>query len=58
MVHLGIDFAGIIAFDRVDIYSKTYYLKDDREVQEGVYCGIDNENRLVRGTLTINFTAS
>jgi hypothetical protein len=58
VVHLSIDVSGIIAFDRVDIYSKTYYLKDDNHDQKGVFSGIDNENRLVNGTVSINFTSS
>ena len=55
VVHFSFDFAGIIAFDRVDIYFKTYYLKKDGEIQDGVFSGIDNENRLVNGSVDINF---
>ena len=55
VVHFWFNFAGIIAFDRLDIYFKTYYLKHKTEVQPGVFSGIDNENRLVNGTVEINF---
>lgn len=55
VVHFSFDFAGIIAFDQVNIYFKTYYLKEDSEIQEGVFSGIDNENRLVNGAVAINF---
>ena len=55
IIHFSIDFAGIIAFDQVDIYFKTYYLKEDSEIQDGVFSGVDNENRLVNGEVGINF---
>ena len=58
VVHFSFDFAGIIAFDRVDVYFKTYYLKEDSEIQDGVFSGIDNENRLVNGEVAINFTTT
>lgn len=56
VVHFSFDFAGIIALDRVDIYFKTYYLKEDSEIQDGVFSGIDNENRLVNGEVGIRFS--
>lgn len=56
VVHFGFDFAGIIAFDHVDIYFKTYYLKEDSETHDGVFSGIDNENRLVKGEVAIIYS--
>jgi len=56
VINLRFSFTGIIALERVNIFFKTYYLKDGRETQGGVFSGIDNENRLVNGTLTINYT--
>lgn len=56
VVHFGFDFAGIIALDQVNIYFKTYYLKADSEIQDGVFSGIDNENRLISGEVAIDFT--
>lgn len=55
VVHFWFNFAGILAFDQLDIYFKTYYLKPGTEVQQGVFSGIDNENRLVKGTVEIKF---
>ncbi|MFS4466849.1 hypothetical protein [Maribacter sp. 2210JD10-5] len=55
VIHFSFEFAGIIAFDQVEIYIKTYYLKEDAEAQNGVFSGIDNENRLVSGVLSIAF---
>lgn len=55
VVHFNIRFSGIIAFDRIDFYIKTYYLKDNTNNQKGVFSGIDNENRLVNGSFTLNF---
>jgi len=51
-------FSGIIALQRVNIYFKTYYLKNEKLKQDGVFSSIDNENRLVNGTLTIDFKES
>lgn len=56
ILHFRFEFAGIIAFDRVNIYFKTYFLKEDSEVHNGVFSGIDNENRLVNGEVAINYT--
>lgn len=56
VLNLRFNFSGIIALERANIYFKTYYLKDGRESQKGVFSGIDNENRLINGNLTINFT--
>ena len=56
VVHFGFDFAGIISLDQVNIYFKTYYLKADSEIQDGVFSGIDNENRLISGEVAIDFT--
>lgn len=58
VINFRFSFSGIIALERVNIYFKTYYLKNEKLHQDGVFSGIDNENRLVNGTLTINFTES
>lgn len=55
IVNFRFSFSGIIAFDRVNIYFKTYYLKDKSGTQEGVFSGIDNENRLVNGNLVVHY---
>lgn len=55
VVHFSFNLSGIIAFDRIDVYLKTYYLKNEEETQDGVFSGIDNENRLVNGNVNINF---
>ena len=56
IVHLKFELAGIIVLDKVDIYIKTYYLKEDNSAEiEGVFCGIDNENRLISGRVILNW---
>ncbi|WP_282122448.1 hypothetical protein [Algibacter mikhailovii] len=55
VVNFRFSFSGIIALDRVNIYFKTYYLKNKSGTQEGVFSGIDNENRLVNGSLVVNY---
>ena len=56
MINFRFGFSGIIALERVNIYIKTYFLKDASGAQEGVFSGIDNENRLINGTLVVNYT--
>ncbi|MFD1294514.1 hypothetical protein ACFQ5N_11775 [Lutibacter holmesii] len=56
ILNLRFNFSGIIELERANIYFKTYYLKDGREFQEGVFSGIDIENRLVNGTLKVKYT--
>ncbi|WP_042495080.1 hypothetical protein [Algibacter lectus] len=56
VINFRFGFSGIIALERVNIYIKTYFLKDASGAQEGVFSGIDNENRLINGTLVVNYT--
>lgn len=56
VVNFRFSFSGMIALERVNIYFKTYYLKNDNLKQEGVFSGIDNENRLVNGSLSIQYS--
>lgn len=58
ILNFRFNFSGIIALERANIYFKTYYLKDGREIQKGVFSGIDNENRLVNGTLMLKYKPS
>lgn len=55
IVHFSFHLAGIILFDKLDIYIKTYYLNDTHETQEGAFSGVDNENRLISGEVSINW---
>ena len=41
--------------DTVDIYFKTYFLKEKNEIVKGVFSGVDYENRLVNGNVFIEF---
>ncbi|SFR73136.1 hypothetical protein [Maribacter stanieri] len=56
VINFRFNFSGIIALERVNIYFKSYYLKNNSRNQEGVFSGIDNENRLVNGSLNVDFT--
>lgn len=57
VINLKLKLSGIIGLERINIYFKTYYLKKGNNIQEGVFSGIDNENRLINGTLTVNYIA-
>lgn len=56
VINFRFNFSGIIALERVNIYFKSYYLNNNSRNQEGVFSGIDNENRLVNGSLNVDFT--
>lgn len=56
IIHFNFKFAGIIALNKVDIYFKTYYLKQGKEKLKGTFSGIDNENRLVSGQVSIDYS--
>jgi hypothetical protein len=56
VINFRFNFSGIIALERVNVYFKTFYLKNEKLIQDGVFSGIDNENRLINGTVTINYT--
>ena len=55
VINFRFSFSGIIALERVNIFFKTYFLKNESGKQEGVFSGIDNENRLINGTLAVNY---
>lgn len=55
ILHLKLDFAGIILLHSIDIYFKTYYLKGNKKEYKCVFSGIDNENRLVNGKGKLKF---
>jgi hypothetical protein len=56
VINFRFTFSGIIALERVNVYFKTFYLKNEKLIQDGVFSGIDNENRLVNGTISIKYT--
>ncbi|MDB9821313.1 hypothetical protein OAC17_01065 [Flavobacteriaceae bacterium] len=55
VVNFHFVFSGIFALERVNIYFKSYFLKENSAIQEGVFSGIDNENRLVNGSVRFAF---
>lgn len=58
ILHFSFKFAGLIVLDRVDVYLKTYYLNNNQKSQEGVFSGVDNENRLACGTVLMEFKSA
>ena len=55
IVHFNFKLIGIIGIDTVDIYFKTYFLKEKNEIVKGVFSGVDYENRLVNGNVFIEY---
>ena len=56
ILHFSFKLVGIIALDSVEIYIKTYFLKEKSKNSNGVFSGIDNENRLVNGNVLIEYS--
>lgn len=55
ILYFNFNLSGIVNFNQLNIYFKTYFLKENGEIQNGVYSGINNENRLINGTVDISF---
>lgn len=58
VLYFEFSFTGLTSFSQLNIYVKTYYLRKATKGIEGVYSGIDFENRLRSGAITISFTPS
>ena len=56
VVRFSFNLTGIINLDCVKVFFKTYFLNRDNENHEGVYCGIDGENRLIHGKVSLRFS--
>lgn len=55
IMNISLRLSGLTPFLQLDIYVKTYYLYNGVKATEGKYSGIDFENRLVNGNVTISF---
>lgn len=55
ILHFSFKLVGIIALDSVEIYIKTYFLKEKSKNVRGVFSGLDNENRLINGNVLIEY---
>jgi hypothetical protein len=42
VINFRFSFSSIITFERVNTFFKTYFLKNERGKQEGVFSGVDN----------------
>lgn len=57
ILNLRFNLSGLASFLQLDIYVKTYYLNENSKKVQGIFSGVDFENRLVSGNLEIQFTA-
>lgn len=55
VIHFSFKLAGLTNLDRVDVYLKTYFLNNGSSAQTGVFSGVDNENRLINGTISVEY---
>lgn len=56
VVSFSFKFTGIIKIDCIQVYFKTYFLNEEHKTHEGVYSGIDGENRLIHGKVALSFS--
>lgn len=55
ILNIKLTLSGQTPFLQLDIYIKTYYLKDKTKKAKGKFCGIDFENRLSAGDVSFLF---
>jgi len=55
VIHFSFQFTGIALFSQLEIFFKTYYLNKGEKDIQGVFSGIDIENRLISGELNVVF---
>lgn len=53
VVNFRFHFSGVLAIEQVNIYVKTYFLRQKEKSLTGVYSGLDYENRPVHGKVII-----
>lgn len=57
VLNMKLQLSGLTPFLQLDLYVKTYYLTNKTKKALGKYCGVDFENRLVTGDVTILFNS-
>lgn len=55
VIHFSFKLTGIALFSRLEVFFKTYYLNKKEKHIEGVFSGLDIENRLVSGAVKVTF---
>lgn len=58
VIHFSFQLTGIALFSRLEFFVKTYYLNKGEKNIQGVFSGLDIENRLVSGKIKISFKAA
>jgi len=53
VIHFSFEITGIALFTRLEVFVKTYYLNKGEKDIRGVYSGLDIENRLVSGEVSL-----
>ena len=53
VVHFRFNLSGISLLEQVNVYVKSYFLRDMNKIQDGVFSGIDYENRLISGRVIV-----
>tara|TARA_B100000768_G_scaffold169219_1_gene174657 strand:+ start:3442 stop:4674 length:1233 start_codon:yes stop_codon:yes gene_type:complete len=53
VVYFSFNFSGIFTIERVNIYMKSYFLRNPNKTQDGVFSGLDIENRLINGKVIV-----
>ena len=55
VIHFSFQTTGISLFTQLEVFIKTYYLNNSTSEIEGVFSGLDIENRLVNGVVKVKY---
>jgi len=55
VIHFSFQLTGIALFTRLEAFFKTYYLNKGEQDIQGVFSGLDIENRLIHGDVKMDF---
>lgn len=58
VLHFSFQVTGIALFSRLEIFLKTYFLKQSEKEIKGTFSGLDIENRLISGEILLDFESA
>ena len=57
VIHFSLQLTGIAFFTKLEVFFKTYYLNKGAKDIQGVFSGLDIENRLISGEVRVGYEA-
>ena len=55
VVQFSFCFSGLMELDQAEIYFKTCFITKKQQSYTGVFSGVDKENRLIHGEVTLRY---